>query len=229
MTIQLYTLIGRDSDRHFSPHVWKVEMALAHKGLSWQRIGKNFTEIPAIEGGAGIVPVMRDGENLIADSFMIAEYLDKTYPTDTPLLGDERGIAHARFIERWSQMTIHSFVARWAVMDIYNILNDENKAYFRNSREARFGTTLEAFVADRDERLAPFLTQLQPLRATLSNQDWLGGTTPSFADYIVFGALQWLRVISGTSMLPTDDLVTQWFERCLDLYKGLGRTVPAGQ
>lgn len=229
MTIQLYTLIGRDADRHFSPHVWKVEMALAHKGLQWQRIGKNFTEIPTIEGGAGIVPVLRDGDVLIPDSFAIAEYLDKTYPSDTPLLGDARGAAHARFIERWSQMTIHPFVARWGVVDIHEMLNDENKAFFRNSREARFGTTLETFVGDRQEHLAPFLAQLQPLRATLDGQDYLGGSTPSFADYIVFGAFQWLRIISGTAMLPADDLVTQWLERCLDLYNGLGRTVPAGQ
>ena len=228
MSIKLYTLIGRDADRHFSPHVWKIEMALAHKGLAVERIGKSFVDIPHIEGGAKIVPVIRDGETVVADSFKIAQYLDEKYSSDTLLLGDAQACAHARFIERWSQLTIHPFVGRWAVMDIHACLNDENKAYLRDSREKRFGTTLEAFCAAREDQLKPFLASLQPVRSTLDYQPWLGGGTPSFADYIVFGAFQWLRIISGTEMLPKDDVVTQWFERCLDLHDGLGRSVSAG-
>ena len=206
----------------------KLNWLLAHKRLEVERIGKTFVEIPHIEGGANIVPVIRDGETLIADSFKIAQYLDETYPSATPLLGDVKAQAHARFIERWSQLTIHPFVARWALMDIHNCLDEENKAYFRENREQRFGTTLEAFIEDRQERITPFLASLQPIRATFDYQPWLGGEAPSFADYIVFGALQWLRIISGINMLPKDDVVTKWFERCLDLYDGLGRSVDAG-
>lgn len=228
MTIQLYTLIGKDPNRHFSPHVWKTEMALAHKGLDYQRLGKSFVEIPDIEGGAKIVPVIRDGETVVADSFQIAQYLDAHYQSDTPLLGDAQAEAHARFIERWSQLTIHPFVARWALVDIHDCLNEENKAHFKADREKRFGMSMDAFIADRHERVEPFLTALQPVRSTLSYQPWLGGKAPSFADYIVFGAFQWLRIISGTKMLPQDDAVMQWFERCLDLYDGLGRSVSAG-
>lgn len=228
MTIKLYTLIGRDTERHFSPHVWKAEMALAHKGPNYERVGKNFVDIPHIEGGAKIVPVIRDGEAVVADSFKIAQYLDEQYPSDTPLLGDAQAQAHARFIERWSQLTIHPFVARWALVDIHDCLNEENKSYFKADREKRFGMTMEAFIADREERLQPFLASLQPIRATLGYQPWLGGETPSFADYIVFGAFQWLRIISGTEMLPKEDVVVEWFERCLDLYDGLGRSVSAG-
>jgi hypothetical protein len=32
MTILFYELVGRDTTRPFSPHCWKIAMALAHKG-----------------------------------------------------------------------------------------------------------------------------------------------------------------------------------------------------
>ena len=61
----------------------------------------------------------------------------------------------------------------------------------------------------------------------LSFQPFLGGDTPLFSDYIVFGGLQWARVASGVTLLAEDDPVNAWFERCLDLFEGVGRKVPA--
>ena len=53
------------------------------------------------------------------------------------------------------------------------------------------------------------------------------GAAPLFADYIVFGALQWARVVSPAQLLADDDIVAAWFGRCLDLYDGMGRKIPA--
>jgi glutathione S-transferase len=44
--------------------------------------------------------------------------------------------------------------------------------------------------ADRDVRVGAFRQSLQP-RMTLAAQSWLGGDAPQYADYIVFGCLQW--------------------------------------
>jgi glutathione S-transferase len=57
----------------------------------------------------------------------------------------------------------------------------------------------------------------------LSYQPFIGGSGPLFGDYIVFGAFQWVRVISPYAVLAADDPVSAWFERCLDLHDGLGR------
>lgn len=39
----------------------------------------------------------------------------------------------------------------------------------------------------------------------LKVQPFIGGEGPLFADYIVFGALQWLRTTAGTKVLEEDD------------------------
>ncbi|TJV42948.1 MAG: glutathione S-transferase family protein [Mesorhizobium sp.] len=228
MTILLYDLVGHDEKRPFSPHCWKATMALAHKGLDISTAPTRFLEVPAIEGGVSkTVPVIRDGDKIVADSFAIALYLDEAYPDRPMLFGGEGGKAMARFIERWSQLTIHPYVTTAAIVDLHGMQDEENAAYFRRSREQRFGKRLEDVVAARDAGLTAFRAALEPLRSMLSYQPFIGGASPLFADYIVFGALQWARVASPYRLLESNDVVAHWFDRCLDLHGGLGRKVEA--
>lgn len=62
----------------------------------------------------------------------------------------------------------------------------------------------------------------------LGFQPFIGGAAPLFADHLVFGALQWVRVTSRFEFLAADDPIAEWFGRCLDLYDGFARSVPAG-
>ena len=82
-------------------------------------------------------------------------------------------------------------------------------------------------MAGRDAGLASFRASLEPLRSMLTYQPFIGGASPLFADYIVFGALQWARIASPYRLLDEGDSVAQWFERCLDLHGGIGRQVAA--
>ncbi len=228
MTRTLYALAGADRARHFSPHVWKVALALAHKGLDFETAAVGFTEIPAIEGGATkTVPLLRDGDRLIADSFAIALYLEETYPDRPSLFGGEGGKALCRFVESWSQTVLHTALVRFVVLDIHDCLGAEDQTYFRTSREARFGKSLEAVVEAGVGEIDTFAAKLEPLRALLGKQAYFGGETPCFADYIVFGALQWARIVSPKVVLKDADPVKDWFERCLDLHGGVGRSVTA--
>ncbi|MCQ0988362.1 glutathione S-transferase family protein [Jiella marina] len=228
MTITLYELVGRDSSRPFSPHCWKARMALRHKGLDFTTAPVPFTGIAALENGVSkTVPVLRDGETLVSDSFAIAEYLETAYPDRPSLFGGEGGRQLSRFVESWSQRTIHPAIARFALLDIHDCLGESDRQYFRESREAAFKATLEAFIADRDVRVEPFLKSLEPLRAIVKQQPFIGGETPLFADYIVFGAFQWARVSSPYDFLPKDDPVTEWVERCLTLHDSEAAKVPA--
>jgi glutathione S-transferase len=228
MTILLYDLVGRDTTRPFSPHCWKVAMALAHKGLDISTAPTRFLEVPTVEGGLSkTVPVIRDGETVVADSFAIALYLDDAYPDRPTLFGGEGGKAMARFIERWSQLTIHPYVTTAAIMDLHAMQDAENAAYFRQNREQRLGKRLEDVMAAREAGLGTFRASLEPLRSTLGYQPFIGGASPLFADYVVFGALQWARIASPYQLLDDGDVVAQWFARCLDLHGGLGRKVAA--
>jgi glutathione S-transferase len=228
MTRILHTLCGADVARPFSPHCWKAVMALAHKGLDFDERPVPFLDVPKIEHGfAKIVPVLRDGDRLVSDSFDIALYLEDAYPDRPTLFNGEGGKAMARFVEGFSQMVIHPAISRIALLDIHATLDAENRAYFRQSREAAFGKTLEQVVIDRDRELKAFPEKLWPLRRMLGHQPFIGGEGPLFADYIVFGALQWIRVTAGVTLFPDDDPVKAWFERCLDLHAARGRHVTA--
>ena len=228
MTLLLYDLVGEDASRPFSPHCWKTAMSLAHKGLEFRRMPTPFTSVPAVEGGVSkTVPVIRDGDEVVADSFTIALYLDEAYPDRPTLFGGEGGRAMARFIERWSQLTLHPYLGASVLTDIHARLAPPDQAYFRENREKRYGKTLEEVSAPREAQLAAFRASLEPLRNMLTYQPYIGGETPLYPDYIVFGAFQWVRVMSPFPMLAGDDPISVWFERLLDLHAGLGRSVAA--
>ncbi len=228
MNRTLYALCGADKSRPFSPHVWKTMLSLSHKGLDYYTKAVGFTQIPTIENGATtLLPVLRDGDQLVRDSFDIALYLENAYPDRPSLFGGEGGQAMARFIESWSQLTLHPALVRIILMDIHDSLAPADQAFFRTSREPRFGMSLEAVAEIGIGELKTFAAKLEPLRTTLKKQPFIGGETPLFADYIVFGPLQWARIVSPKTILEPGDPVLDWFERCLDLHNGAGRSVTA--
>lgn len=156
MTRKLYSLCGADRARPFSPHVWKTKMSLAHKGLDFDVVPIGFTEIPVVEDGAtSLVPLLRDGERLVKDSFEIALYLEQNYPDRPSLFAGEGAMAIARFVEGWSQTTLHPAITRIIIRDIHDRLDPVDQAYFRESREKRFGTSLEAVAESGEHLLRP--------------------------------------------------------------------------
>ena len=224
MSIIMHDLAGADPDLRFSPYCWRIRFALAHKGLPVETIPWRFTDREAIAfSGQARVPVIRDGETVVFDSWSIAEHLEDHYPAPT-LFGGAIGRAHARFINAWADSVLLGGIARFIVRDLLDIIDPKDVAYFRASRESRFGTTLEAVQAGREERLEAFRESLLPLRLVLRRQDWFGGATPSYADHIVAGTLMWPHCASRFALLAPDDVVAAWFGRVCDLYGGLGRS-----
>jgi len=221
--ILLYDLAAVDG-RRFSPHCWRTRMALAHKGLSCETRATRFCDIAHIADGTHkIVPVLDDGGRITDDSTVIADYLETMYPERPSLFGGVSGQALTNFVLYWAVNTLHIGLIGFIVLDIYESLDPADKSYFRESREKRFGKTLEEVQCGREERLPAFRASLQPLRILLEKQAWIGGENPLYADYVVFAPFQWARMVSTFQILDDDDVVKQWFERCLDLYDGLAR------
>jgi glutathione S-transferase len=228
MTILLYDLCGAE-DRRFSPYCWRTRMALAHKGLAVETRSTPFTGIARIAGGGQkTVPVIEDNGRAVADSWDIAVYLEESYTDRSSLFGGPGGMALAKFVESWAFTALHSQLSPLIAKDIHDRLLPEDQAYFRETREKRFGDRLENLQAGREQRLERLHAVLAPLSATLAKQPFLGGAAPLYADYIVFGSLQWARVISPFQVIPAPGVpVSGWFERCLDLFDGLGRCMPS--
>lgn len=228
MSILLYDLAAREG-RRMSPFCWRAKMALAHKGLAFEAAPTRFTEIPKIcGGGQKTVPVLEDGGRVVADSWKIAEYLEETYPDRPSLFGGPGGKALSLFVQNWTAAALHNALFPMVVKDIHDHLDPVDQPYFRESREKRLGKSLEETQAGREGRIESFRKSLLPLRLTLKTQPFLGGEKPLYADYIVFGAFQWVRGISPLSpnLLEADDPVRAWTLRCRDLFDGLGRSSP---
>lgn len=225
MPIMMYDLAGSDADRRFSPFCWRARMALAHKGLPVETVPWRFTERDKLPSpNEGRVPVIVDDGTVVHDSSAIAEYLETKYPDRPSLFGEDAGRGLVKFVQNWTETVLHVGLVRLIVLDIWRHIGPADQAYFRQSRETRFGTTLEEVVKDREAGLPVFRASLDPLRRTVERQKFVAGATPNYADYCVFGAFQWARSISDFELLAADDPVYAWRGRMLDLHGGVGRS-----
>jgi len=219
MAITMYDLAGEDSNRRFSPFCWRAKLALAHKGLEVETIPWRFSDKQVIaKYNWERVPVIVDNGRGVVDSWAIANYLEDTYPKQPSLFGGGAGRSLARFYNQWADTFLHPAIARFVMVDIFNNLDPRDRDYFRQSREARFGTTLEAFCGDREKKLDAFRQSLEPLRQTLAEQPYLSGDQPLYPDYIVFGSFQWPRSVSPFVLLDGADPISKWRERMLDKF-----------
>lgn len=228
MTRKLYDLAGAEPALRFSPYCWRTKMALAHKGIDVETIPWRFTDTEVISfSGQGRVPVLIDGERTISDSWAIANHLEDTYADRPSLFDGPGGRAVSRFVNSWADGVVNAAISRVVLVDILSCLDPKDLDYFRRSREQRFGMSLEQVVADREGNLAALRRSLEPLRMTLATQKYLGGDQPRYADYIVFGSLQWARCVSSVALLAEDDPVAVWQHALLDAFDGLARKSPA--
>jgi glutathione S-transferase len=227
MTFKLFELVGTDDRRPFSPYCWRTRMALAHKRLDADSIPWRFTEKSAIAPhGSEKVPVLLHGDSAVVDSWVIANYLEDNFPDRPSLFGGEGGRAIGRMMNWWGDITVVGGMFPLVVADIPAHLGPDDAEYFRKSREARLGKSLEQAKEGRDAAVVGFRKSLEPMRLTLKTQPYLGGEAPNYADYIAFGGFQWARVISPFKLLEAHDPIYAWREKLLDAFAGLARKSP---
>lgn len=221
MAIKLYDLAGAEDDRRFSPYCWRIKMALMHKGLPFETVPWRFTEKDAIAfASSSTVPVLVDGGHTVSDSWKIAAYLEQAYPSRPALFGGSDSQALTYFFSHWAVRTLHPLVMRAIVLDLYGQLHEKDRAYFRQSREKRFGRTLEQHGADPASAVAELRVALEPVRPVVAENDFVDGKGPGFADYILFGVFQWARSVSPVQLLEPGDPLYAWRGRMLELWGG---------
>src|SRR3982751_1550337 len=166
MAIKLYDLAGAEEDRRFSPYCWRVKMALLHKGLDFETIPWRFTETEVIKAH---------------DSWTIAEYLDEAYPSRPALFEGTGARALAYFLNQWIVPALHLSVSKAVMAGLFSIVHEKDKAYFRASREKRFGMPLEEFMADSKGGVMALRGALKPAREVLVRYPFLSGHGPGYA------------------------------------------------
>jgi glutathione S-transferase len=223
--IALWELGGKDG-RRYSLFSWRTRMALAHKGLAFETQPVRLSDKGAIAFSSGkTVPVIRDGDTVVRDSWKIAEYLETRYPDHTLFGGDiGRGVTQA--FNTWVDRALVVLMMRVVAPDIHERVDPADEHYFRGMAERACGKTLEELRAGQDEALKRLGRGLEPMQALLKRQAYVCGEQPAYADYILFSIFQWARVMSPHELLGPEDPLSPWRERVLDLFDGFARNVP---
>lgn len=221
--LELWELGGRD-DCRFSTFSWRTRLALHHKGLSFAVHPVAVSDKAAIGfSGQSKVPILKHDGHVIPDSWAIALYLEKEFPERPTLFGGEVGQTLTHVFNVWADRELIPALIPFLMRDVLDCVSEADGAHLRRQIESAMKKSLEELSAGREQAVQAFRRKLQPVRKALETRDYLGGAAPTYADYILFGLLQWARVVSPVKVLEDGDVVAAWFERSLDLYDGVGR------
>jgi glutathione S-transferase len=221
--LELWELGGRD-DCRFSTFSWRTRLALHHKGLPFAVHPVAVSDKAAIGfSGQSKVPILKHDGHVIPDSWAIALYLEKEFPERPTLFGGEVGQTLTHVFNVWADRELIPALIPFLMRDVLDCVREADGAHLRRQIETAMKKSLEELSAGRQQAVQAFRRKLQPVRKALETRDYLGGAALIYADYILFGLLQWARVVSPAKVLEDGDVVAAWFERVLDLHDGVGR------
>lgn len=212
----LYELCGAEPDRLFSAYSWRARLTLGYKGLEFESRPTPFTQIPrALEGIHKTVPVLVDGERTVTESFDICRYLETTYADTPTVFGGDGGVQNAALIDNLIVTGLYPAISRMIILDIHNQLAPEDATYFRQSREKRFGMSLEDVQRGRDKEREKFAAFLKPYQRRLAEAPFLGGERLLFADIVLAASFCWAKATSSYDTMNGDEVLQAWFDRVL--------------
>ncbi|KAH7920412.1 hypothetical protein BV22DRAFT_1073973 [Leucogyrophana mollusca] len=209
----------------WSPNTWKTRVVLNIKGIPYKTEWVEYPDIEALALKIGAsptgtrrngnpmytLPIIQDPNTgkVVSDSFMIAEYLDATYPNGNTLFPLGTKPLFAAFEAGVSNAIRDIALLQMAL--ICPMLNDPSEKFFRASREGIFGMKVEEFSPIGEKRDADLAKAKQSL-ATLDK--WLlksGGKyvmddTISYADVILAGWFNWIRLVHGPDSAVWKDI-----------------------
>jgi glutathione S-transferase len=224
--MKLYELV-LEHGRAVSPFVWRARMALAHKGFTPERVAIGYGGKAEIAfSGQDRVPVLVDGDAVVADSWRIAVYLEDRYPDRPSLFGGAAGQDLARLFNHWCDSQQLRVLFMLCCAPTFDLTPEADQPYYRQSRFEWTGMTMEQIREAGDIRQVR--AAMEPMRLMLRERPFLSGDTPAYADYCAFGGLMWARMTVG-GVLKRDDPVETWRQRMLDLFDGLARAAPCAE
>ncbi len=201
----------------------KVRLILDYKGLEYRKVevtpGVGQIELLQISGQRQ-VPVLKDGDTVIADSTEIALYLEKTYPEKPILPVDPKERGLCLLIEEWADESIGT-KGRKALIGALNrnqnfrtaLLPNNAPDFFRSVVGALPGDLLDilgsgvGFGGDAVKSAMSGLKQdLEALSLMLTDRPYLVADYPTLADLTVAGLSMILKFPEGNYIDLPDSL-----------------------
>lgn len=162
----------------------------------------------------------------LPDSYKIAEYLDKQYPDTPKAIPPGTEAFQAAFYAQFSQVV--DPIWPFLVPRVPAILNDISVEYFIRTRTEQFGkplVELEPVGEARAEAWAKLKANFGEMDMWLSKSpgQFFMGDGPTFADFVVAGLLQSMKVIFGENSEEWKDVVGWHDGRWNNLVINLGQ------
>jgi glutathione S-transferase len=174
----LYELGGLE-DRRYSLFSWRARLALAHKGIEAKLVPVRVSDKQAIAfSGQEKVPILREGDEVVSDSWRIAEHLEARFADRPSLFAGAQGKALTRFVASFVDRQLLPKLAPMLMLDVLGIVDAQDGAHLRRQIETAFKRTLEELAAARDKEVVAFRRLLDPARAVLAGNDFLSGPSP---------------------------------------------------
>lgn len=193
-----------------SPVCWRARIALALKGITVERRPMRFADVDQLAEitGSRTVPVLAIEGAMFATSDAIAAHLDTMSSTGPRLMGDD-GAKGGADLERELGSRIGPLVAA----DFLRRLLPGDRAYFQESREARYGKSFEELESLRGALELDLAFSIGRLEPTLDQHRYLAGDEPGWVDIVAYTYLLWIGFASPRSKPELVNSVRTWFER----------------
>lgn len=201
----------------------KVRFILDYKGLNYRKIevtpGIGQFELMRLSGQRQ-VPVLKDGDTVVADSTEIANYLERKYPGPALIPTDSLKKGQCLLMEAWADESIglNSRKAFAGALNQYgnfrsSILPSNTPELIKGLVRSVPGEFLDilgtgvGMGGDSVKEAQKILKQnLEALSLILSNQPYLLGDQPSLADFAVAGLSMLLKFPSGSYLDIPEEL-----------------------
>jgi glutathione S-transferase len=196
---------------------------LAHKRLKVNYRPALFSDVGVIQklSGQRFVPVLIDDQTVVHDSWNIATYLEDRFPDRPSLFGGPASRTITRLVNHWADTTLHLPLRLLIFPDFIQCLCPEDRDYFVRSREKEFGMTVEQVRVENARWRKDFDVACQPLERLLGEQDFIGGHSSKYADYIVFSDFLQAHVCGHTDLVPSNSPIARWQLRMFDAFDEL--------
>jgi glutathione S-transferase len=228
MSLIVYERVGHNGCQP-SPFSWRTRYALTHKDLDVEYRRMRFCDVETIQrlSGQRLVPILIDGDTVVNDSWNIATYLEDRFPDRPSLFGESASRAVTRLVNHWADTTFHLPLRMLIFPNFVQCLCPEDRDYFLRSRENEFGMTVEQIREQGARWRKKFEAACLPLERLLREQDFIGGHSPRYADYIVFSDFLQAHVCGHTDLLRPGSPIARWRMRMSDAFETLPGTLLA--
>ncbi|KAF5341608.1 hypothetical protein D9758_014085 [Tetrapyrgos nigripes] len=219
----------KDGVEGWNPFPVRIRLALKYKGIPFKTVWVEYPDVELTLKAAGIPPTTQwpDGKPwytlpaivdpstgvALADSFAIAEYLDKTYP-DKPLLMP----SHTKALQTAFNEAVLAHVRPifpFVLIKFCGLVHPVSEEYFRRTRIVLFGKSVDEMVPQGEnakEEWKKLEEGFGKIAGWMKKEDeFVMGDTVSFADFVIGGWLILSRLAWGNDSKEWKE-IAEWHD-----------------